>query len=82
MCNVSLTLFIWLFVMCYILKKVWFWLKKNDSENETSIELHENFSVVIEKVRKISKIFRKSPLKNEKLQDFIRRIWERNETFT
>ncbi|OAF69723.1 hypothetical protein A3Q56_02537 [Intoshia linei] len=40
-------------------------------ENITNFKLNENYKKIIDKVRTISKIFRKSSIKNEKLQDFV-----------
>lgn len=45
---------------------------ENNDENVSHLEFNENYRELIEKIRKIVKIFRKSPLKNEKLQDFIK----------
>ena len=43
-----------------------------ESQENVTVQFSEDYSDILEKVRKICKIFRKSSSKNGQLQDFVR----------
>ena len=47
-------------------------LFENVSEKNEAPQITEQYSEVIAKIRRICRMFRKSPLKNERLQDFVK----------
>ena len=47
-------------------------LIENVSEKNEAPQITEQYSELIAKVRRICRMFRKSPLKNDRLQDFVK----------
>ena len=48
---------------------------ENVSEKNEAPQITEQYSEVIEKVRRICRMFRNYPLKNDRLQDFVKNVF-------